>query len=57
MEAESDVAYTAKRDLIAALKLQFPRVQLPPDDSDHWLVEPSSEILSAAKVRHTDESV
>ncbi|KAI3658405.1 hypothetical protein MP638_001405 [Amoeboaphelidium occidentale] len=57
MEGESVVLYTAKRDLISALHQEFPSVSLPSDDSSQWIVEPSSEILSAAKIMRTHESI
>ena len=41
LEAESGLAYAAKKDLIEAVAEKFPHIPLPPNDNEHWIVEPS----------------
>jgi hypothetical protein len=56
-EGESGDVYSAKADLIEALKVHHPHVPLPPDTAEHWKVEESKEKLLAAKILPTDTAI
>jgi hypothetical protein len=57
IEAEACLAYAAKKDLIEAIRIKFPHIPVPPNDSQHWIVESSFEVLTAAKIGQTPSGI